>query len=118
MNRLSPTWNKYLSERGVSEAALSARGYREVHSGKALGEEFAATYHFPQKAGGLLIPLHPLLGGDPAYQLRYPPGQEPVKDGKVQKIHHASKVETAAMPVDFPSHSGSSSSGHTGDIHS
>lgn len=90
MNRLSAVWTAYLSERGVSEDAILARGYREVHSGKDLGEEFAATYGFPQKAGGLLIPLHPLLGGEPAYQLRYPPGQEPVKKGakgeKAQKF--------------------------------
>ena len=76
MEALGPIWNQYLEERGISENVVRSRGYKVVVSGKPLDGQFAAAYGFPQKAGGLLIPLHPLLGGE-AYQLRYTPGSEP-----------------------------------------
>ena len=81
MNRLTTEWKNYLTERGVTEEVADARGYRVVHSGKPTGPEYAATYKFPDSAGGLLIPLCPLIGGDQRYQLRYLPGTEP-KDAK------------------------------------
>ena len=80
MNRLTTELKNYLTERGVMEEAAQARGYREVYSGKPTGPEFAATYGFPQTAGGLLIPMHPLIGGDQRYQLRSQPGSEPTDD--------------------------------------
>ena len=48
--------------------------------------DFAKTYGFPKVRGGLLIPLHPLLGGE-AYQLRFKPGTEPLdRKGKPRKF--------------------------------
>ena len=74
---LSPEWTDYLAARGVTPEAARARGYREVHGGNPLDGDYANTYGFPKVRGGLLIPLHPLLGGE-AYQLRFKPGSEPL----------------------------------------
>ena len=57
-----------------------------MYSGKPTGTEFASSQGFTQKDGGLLIPLHPLIGGDQRYQLRYLPGDEPNRRGKAQKF--------------------------------
>ena len=67
---LPAIWRDYLSARGVKPEVAAARGYRFVCSGKADGSgQFAADYGFPKNVGGLLIPLHPLSGGE-SYQLR------------------------------------------------
>ena len=69
--QLPQEWKDYLSARGVNDEVARARRYRVVYSGKADGSgQFAADYGFPQNAGGLLIPLHPLSGGETRYQLR------------------------------------------------
>ena len=86
MNQLQSPWKEYLQDRAVSDKASAAREYRVVHSGKPTGAEFASTYGFARRDGGLLIPLHPLIGGDQRYQLRYAPGDEPERKGKAQKF--------------------------------
>ena len=69
-SKLPVEWQEYLSARGINPTVAAARGYRSVYSGKADGSGiFAADYGFPKNVGGLLIPLHPLSGGE-AYQLR------------------------------------------------
>ena len=77
-------WIDYLAARGVTKEASAARGYRQVYPGKpeklGVPADAAAVYGFPQKAGGLLMPLHALMS-EGLYQLRYPPGQEP-KDSR------------------------------------
>ena len=77
-------WCEYLRARGVFDEAIAARGYRWVHSGKPLGGDYAKSYGFPQELSGLLIPLHPLRGGD-AHQLR-PSSPQPDKKGHVRKF--------------------------------
>ena len=67
---LAPKHIEYLKIRGVRPEEANARGYRTVWSGKRDGSgQYAADYEFTQKSSGLLIPLHPILGGE-AYQLR------------------------------------------------
>ena len=86
MGTLPPEWKQYLADRGVWAEAIQARGYKVVYSGKALDGDYASAYGFPQTHGGLLIPLHLLLGGE-AYQLRFTPGTEPKdKNGKPRKF--------------------------------
>ena len=83
---LMQLWADYLTARGVTTEAIRARGYREVHGGNPIDGDFAKTYGFPKVRGGLLIPLHPLLGGE-AYQLRFKPGTEPLdRKGKPRKF--------------------------------
>lgn len=80
---------EYLAARGVHPKVAIARGYRDVLAGKPNNkssddEKFASTYGFPAVRGGILMPLHPLLGGE-AYQLRYYPADIKGKP-RVQKI--------------------------------
>ena len=77
-------WRAYLRARGVSDEAIAERGYQWVYPGKALDGTYSKSYGFPQASSGLLIPLHPLLGGD-AYQLRQ---SDPLPDmkGKIRKF--------------------------------
>ena len=68
---------EYLIARAVFPDVALARGYRVVRPGKpgksSDDQDYAVTYGLPQVRGGILIPLHPLLGGDPKYQLRHWP---------------------------------------------
>ena len=81
---LKDGWREYLRVRGVSDEAIAERGYQWVYPGKALDGSYSKAYGFPQASSGLLIPLHPLLGGD-AYQLRQSAPQ-PDRNGKVLKF--------------------------------
>ena len=69
---LRPEHRNYLWERGVTPEAARARGYRSVRGGggRNVDESYAAAYHGLPRRHGLLMPLHPLLGGDQRYQLR------------------------------------------------
>ena len=69
---LHPEHCDYLWERGVTPEAARARGYRSVRSGggRNVDESYAAAYFGLPRRSGLLMPLHPLLGGDQRYQLR------------------------------------------------
>ena len=80
-------WHEYLRARGVNDEEIAARGYRWVYSGKKEGGgDFAAAYGFNRKAGGLLIPLHPYLGGE-RFQLRLAdPAAHPNRKGKPTKF--------------------------------
>ena len=68
---LGEYFSAYLQARGVPTDVASERGYREVFSGKPLDGTFAASYGFPRKSAGLLIPLHGVLND--AWQLRLDP---------------------------------------------
>ena len=86
MGTLPAEWEQYLAARGVTPEVAQARGYRQVHSGKPLDGDYASAYGFKPSEGGLLMPLHPLLGGE-AYQLRFKPGAEPLgANGKPRKF--------------------------------
>ena len=69
---LRPEHRNYLWERGVTPEAARARGYRSVRGGggRNVDESYAAAYPGLPRRHGLLMPLHPLLGGDQRYQLR------------------------------------------------
>ena len=69
---LRPEHRDYLWVRGVTPEAARARGYRSVRSGggRNVDESYAAAYPGLPRRSGLLMPLHPLLGGDQRYQLR------------------------------------------------
>ena len=73
-------WLKYLGDRAVTRGVAAARGYVQVHSGKPGDGNMAATYGFRPSTGGLLMPLHPLIG-EQTYQVRFPPGSEPIAKG-------------------------------------
>ena len=77
-------FREYLHERAVFDDAIDARGYHWVNSGKPVDGRHASAFGFPQRSGGILIPLHPLLGGE-AWQLRDADPQ-PGKDGKERKF--------------------------------
>ena len=77
-------FRKYLHERAVFDEEIDARGYRWVYSGKPIDGRFASTFGFPRRSGGILIPLHPLLGGE-AFQLR-DATPHPSKNGKALKF--------------------------------
>ena len=69
---LLPEHRDYLWRRGVTPEVARARGYRSVRSGggRNVDESYAAAYQGLPRRSGLLMPLHPLLGGDQRYQLR------------------------------------------------
>ena len=69
---LRPEHRDYLWKRGVTLQAARARGYRSVRGGggRNVDESYAAAYPGLPRRSGLLMPLHPLLGGDQRYQLR------------------------------------------------
>ncbi len=69
---LWPEHRDYLWQRGVTPAVARARKYRSVRGGggRNVDESYAAAYHGLPRRSGLLMPLHPLLGGDQRYQLR------------------------------------------------
>ena len=69
---LRPEHRDYLWQRGVTPEVARARGYRSVRSGggRNVDESYAAAYSGLPRRSGLLMPLHPLLGGDQRYQLR------------------------------------------------
>ena len=79
-------WREYLNKRGVfDDDVIAKRGYQWVYSsGKPIDGDYAKTYGFPRKSAGLLIPLHPLLGGE-AYQLREA-GPQDYEDSKSRKF--------------------------------
>ena len=77
-------FREYLHERAVFDADIDARGYRWVYSGKPIDGGFASALGFPQRSGGILIPLHPLIGGE-AFQLR-DATPHPGKNGKALKF--------------------------------
>ena len=86
MGTLPAEWEQYLAARGVTPEVAQARGYQQVYSGRPLDGNYASAYGFKPSEGGLLMPLHPLLGGE-AYQLRFKPGTEPVNaNGKKRKF--------------------------------
>jgi len=76
---LLPEHVAYLAARGVTPAVAKARGYISLRAGRARKQpptEFGASpYSNPLglgTAGGLGIPLHPLLSNDDAWQVRIP----------------------------------------------
>ena len=81
---LSGEWSTYLEDRGVTPEIARQRGYRAVMKGKPIDGQFASAYGFPPKTSGLLIPLHPLNGGDEVYQLRLDVPQ--ISKGKERKF--------------------------------
>ena len=62
----------YLHARAVGEISAQVRGYRSVRAGGGMNvdESYARAYVGLPRRAGLLIPLHPLLGGTQRYQLR------------------------------------------------
>ena len=99
---LSDRWNTYLTERGVTPEIARQRGYIETLAGKPLDGSFSSAYGFPQKASGLLIPLHPLLGGD-AYQLRLD-NPELFKENKGKARKFLAPAKQANVPGDGTEH--------------
>ena len=85
----SANFREYLHERAVFDEEIDARGYCWVNSGKPIDGRFASVFGFPHRAGGILIPLHPLLGGE-AFHLRDADPQLG-KDGKALKFLTPSK---------------------------
>ena len=88
-NPTSPTitaanFREYLHERAVFDEEINARGYHWVYSGKPVDGHHASAFGFPQRSDGILIPLHPLLGGE-AVQLRDAHPQVD-KNGKERKF--------------------------------
>ena len=83
---LDEEFSAYLHDRAVPKDVAAERGYQKVFQGnKKGGKEFAAAWGFPQKAAGLLIPLHGILDDGPkaSVQLRISSEiQELFKDNK------------------------------------
>ena len=69
---LRPEHRDYLWRRGVTPEVARARRYRSVRSGggRNVDESYAAAYTGLPRRSGLLMPLHPILGGAQRYQLR------------------------------------------------
>ena len=87
---LDPWAAEYLHTRSGTPTVAAQRGYRMVRSGgsrlTAGDPTFASTYFGLRRKNleGMLIPIHPLMGGE-AWQLRFEPGKEPV-DAKGKPI--------------------------------
>ena len=87
---LDPWAAAYNRDRSVIATVAARRGYRMVRSGgsrlTAGDPTYASTYFGIRSKNleGMLIPIHPLLGGE-AWQLRFEPGKEPL-DGKGNPI--------------------------------
>ena len=61
---LDAEFSKYLRSRGVPPDIALERGYRLVRPGKPIDGSYAASWGFPRKSSGMLIPLHGLLDDD------------------------------------------------------
>ena len=88
-SQLPPEWAEYLRQRGVTPEVARARGYRYVRQGKPLDGDYAASWGFPQKASGMLIPLGGVLDDVPeaSVQLRLDkPEDFPDKLGRPTKF--------------------------------
>ena len=88
---LDDEFSDYLRNRAVSREIAIERGYKLVRQGKPLDGDYAATWGFPRKAAGLLMPLHGVLDDDPldSRQLRIHKALESVftkPNGKVQRF--------------------------------
>ena len=102
---LWPEHRDYLWKRGVTPAAARARGYRSVRSGRRnVDESYAAAYSGLPRLAGLLMPLHPLLGGDQRYQLR-PDDPRLTVEGKPIKFecqaHMGNVLATSPLTADL-----------------